>query len=252
MFKFWRWKWFNRFIWKPLGHIFRIRTAVQLLTGSTAISALVAVRQWFTHYWDIASLVLTFVASLVVLGIISIRRSSASENTRRQEQLSLMGPSSTSLQAGLSPMTEENISIAIPVTGPVLIDKKPLGNSHTYAIRGKLKQLPPGCHIWLVTAGIESEQYWPQTSYDVQHNDRTGNWNGRVHTGGGPVRIIALVAPPTTQQFFLYYKQVGDATKNYTPLRRIPAECLNVCEIQVDSNLCAVTPLRSQAAELPD
>lgn len=50
-------------------------------------------------------------------------------------------------------------------------------------------------------------------------------------SGGPNVTIIAVVAPPTSQEFFQYYEKVGSKTA-YEPLERIPAECWNIHEVQ--------------------
>jgi len=128
---------------------------------------------------------------------------------------------------------EEKIKITLPLDGESLIDKQPLGaNSFSYAVRGKLKSLPKGCKIWLLTADEEGKQYWPQGFYPMQYNEATGDWNGRVHVGNSPVQITALVAPSTSQQLFHYFQKRGDETKFYSPLDRIPAECQNVASVR--------------------
>jgi hypothetical protein len=49
--------------------------------------------------------------------------------------------------------------------------------------------------------------------------------------GGANVTIIAVVAPPTSLAFFLYYEKVGSKTA-YEPLEQIPDECRNIHQVQ--------------------
>jgi hypothetical protein len=127
----------------------------------------------------------------------------------------------------------DKIKITLPKHAETLIDKQPLGpNSFSYIVRGTLKSLPDGHMIWLLTADDQTEQYWPQGFQSVQYNQQTGEWQGRVHVGRSPLRIVALVAPPTSQQLFRYFQSRGDETKVYSPLDRIPEECDNIATVQ--------------------
>jgi hypothetical protein len=135
---------------------------------------------------------------------------------------------------------EEKIKITLPSNGEALIDKQPLGQSFSYAVRGTLKSLPEGCKIWLLTS--DQDKYWPQTFYLAQYGEATGNWEGRIHTGSNRLRIIALVASPTSQQFFRYYQKVGnlrqrnqEKTPCYEPLDAIPAECRNLASVNTQT-----------------
>jgi hypothetical protein len=131
------------------------------------------------------------------------------------------------------PSDEERIKITLPLPGEPLIDKQPLGPSaFSYEVRGKLKSLPQGCEIWLLTADDRAERYWPQGFRRVQYKEQTGDWQGRVHAGNSPLRVIALVAPPTSQQLFRYFQKRGDETGYHSPLDRIPEECQNIASVQ--------------------
>jgi hypothetical protein len=128
---------------------------------------------------------------------------------------------------------EEKITITLPQRGEALIDKQPLGPaSFSHLVRGKLKSLPEGHMIWLLTADDRTEHYWPQGFYPVQYDQQTGEWHGRIHAGRSPLRIVALIAPPTSQQLFRYFQKRGDETKFFSPLDKIPAECQNVASVQ--------------------
>src|ERR1700678_352188 len=113
------------------------------------------------------------------------------------------------------------IQITLPRHGEILSEPKPMGPNASYIVRGKLKRLPKGHKIWLLTADERSEQFWPQSFYPVQFDEQSGEWHGRVNAMGmSPLRIFAVIAPPTTQDLFRYFQKRGDETKNYVPLNR--------------------------------
>jgi len=61
---------------------------------------------------------------------------------------------------------EAKIEITAPHHGESLTDPNPLGpGSVSYVVRGKLKTIPEGHQIWLLTADERFEQYWPQGFY---------------------------------------------------------------------------------------
>jgi hypothetical protein len=77
-------------------------------------------------------------------------------------------------------------------------------------------------------ADDEFEQFWPQGFCAVQFDPQSGKWHGRINPAGMPaLQIVAVVAPPSSQDLFRYYQKCGDKTKTFTPLDRIPAECNN-------------------------
>jgi len=138
-----------------------------------------------------------------------------------------------------APLTgEDKIKITLPRNGEALSDKQPKGESFSYVVRGTLKSLPEPCKIWLLVSGLNNN-YWPQTFCPVHYDEATGDWEGRVDIGGtGARRIIALVAPLTSQQLFQYFKKVGDLRRLkkeqppfYEPLDAIPAECGNTASV---------------------
>jgi len=125
------------------------------------------------------------------------------------------------------------IEITAPRSGEILSDPEPLGSGFSYEVRGHLKSLPDGHQIWLLTADERFEQYRPQGFYPVQYDEKTGEWKGRINgSGTSPLRIFAVVAPPTSQDFFRYFQRCGDETKRYSPLNRIPPECRNRHSVQ--------------------
>jgi hypothetical protein len=77
-------------------------------------------------------------------------------------------------------------------------------------------------------------KFWPQTGDPVQFNQTTGEWHGRISEKRPKkrfVKIIAVVAPPTSQQLFRYYGRVGEKT-SWEPLDEIPPECTNQTYVQ--------------------
>ena len=47
------------------------------------------------------------------------------------------------------------------------------------------------------------------------------------------VKIIAVVAPPTAQDFFRYYQKLGrERNYQFEPLNRVPVECTNRASVQ--------------------
>jgi hypothetical protein len=132
--------------------------------------------------------------------------------------------------AGFSP-----IEITYPRTSETLTDPQPLGpKSVSYPVRGTLKRLPKGHEIWLLTQDESTGYVWPQGFVAAQYDPDTKNWEGRVNSRGiANVKIIAVVAPPTSQQYFRYFQRLG-AVRDWTfePLPHVPPECVNVDTVQ--------------------
>ena len=126
------------------------------------------------------------------------------------------------------------IQITSPRPLDMLEDKQPFipgpPNRFTYAVRGKLKRRPENHEIWLLIED-PSGCVWPQGFSRVQHNQDTGDWVGRVHTQFSEPKIVAVVAPPTSVDFFRYYQRVGNKT-NHEALTRVPVECTNWDSVQ--------------------
>src|SRR5208337_1377790 len=99
-----------------------------------------------------------------------------------------------------------------------------------YLVRGSLKQLPRDHKIWLLNANTanRSGDQWPQGFSEVRYD---GRWEGRIFLPYERTDTIvnAVVAPPTSRQFFAYYQQHGNAN----PLKGIPSECKNTAQISV-------------------
>jgi hypothetical protein len=132
------------------------------------------------------------------------------------------------------PSEPTNIYITSPRPLEFLEDKQPLGKAFSYPVRGTLKQLPRDHEIWLLTEGHRGGVY-PQGFREglVQFDSQKGEWVGRVAVTTRQVKIIAVVAPPTSQDFFKYYQMIGNK-RNYEfeRLPRVPPECTNTVWVQ--------------------
>jgi hypothetical protein len=146
------------------------------------------------------------------------------------------------------PPSEDQIEILSPERDQVLSDPQPWG----YPVSGRLTRLPSDQHeIWLLVSYEGIVKCYPQTC-PVEYNSQTGVWKGRINPAGeSPLWIIAVVAPPTSQAFFGYYKRRGDELRErvqnfglehpektllieaYAPLDRVPPECTNMDTVQV-------------------
>lgn len=138
------------------------------------------------------------------------------------------------ISAGARRLLRWQIKINYPRTGEVLQGAEPQGRGFTYPIRGTLRHLPKGREIWLLTQNESTGNVWPQGSTPVQYNPDTKSWEGRIHWGDGiNLRIIAVVAPPTSQDYFRYFQKLGTMREwKYEPLLRVPPECRNSDAVQ--------------------
>jgi hypothetical protein len=133
-------------------------------------------------------------------------------------------------------LSDRQIKITHPRPQGVLTKPEKMGGSFSYPVSGTLKHLPKGHEIWVLTQNERTGQVWPQGFFMAQYNRETGMWMGKVNGSGGPmIRIIAVVAPPTSQDFFRYFQKLG-TLRNYQfePLTRVPLECSNYDSVQVE------------------
>jgi hypothetical protein len=126
------------------------------------------------------------------------------------------------------------IKITHPRPGETLTDPEPLGGGQAFPFRGTLGRLPKGKEIWLLTEDESTGLFWPQGFFNVQYDHQRKSWLGKISSGGRKnIRIVAVVAPPTSQDFFRYYQLVGQKRGyQFEPLRRVPAECQNHASVQ--------------------
>jgi hypothetical protein len=126
---------------------------------------------------------------------------------------------------------QDKIQITFPVSGGVLEKPEPRWEGFTYEVRGTLKLLPKDHEICLLNASNEKDdaKQWPQPR--VKYNSLSGEWEGRIYLprSNTDTVINAVVAPPTAQLLFEYYRQYGDAER---PLPRIPPDCENKAQVR--------------------
>ena len=126
------------------------------------------------------------------------------------------------------------IEITHPRPSETLTNLGAFGNHQMVCeVRGKLKRLPKGHLIWLLTQEPLYGKVWPQGLSQVQYNPSTKEWSGKVTGNHGKESIIiAVVAPPTSIEFFRYYERVGEKHNDYQALDGIPTECSNNFSVQ--------------------
>ena len=137
--------------------------------------------------------------------------------------------------AALERVLGRRIRITSPRPLEILGPPPPHGGLTPFLVRGTLKPQPPlGHEIWLLTEVVQLGEFWPQGGHHdrVKYNYLDGTWEGRVNAGDNNFRIHAVVAPPTSDDFFKYYHNMGEICGKWVPLKRIPIECKNRTEVQ--------------------
>jgi hypothetical protein len=139
--------------------------------------------------------------------------------------------------SGLTAASRRVLGLQIQITHPgpqqTLSEGKPLGRHQSFPVRGTLKRLPRGHEIWLLVQDEPTGLVWPQGFSTVQFTPQTGIWAGRINgMAKKQLRIIAAVAPPTSQDFFRYFQEVGNNQNKFEPLKRMPPECRNWASVQ--------------------
>ena len=124
------------------------------------------------------------------------------------------------------------IRITHPREGETLMDpERCVPGGLCFQVRGTLKSLAENHEIWLLLAD-DAGRIWPQGFFAVHYDPYLKSWMGKINGAGRTyVKIIAVVAPPTSQDFFHYYQEQGRST-NFQPLNRLPAECLNAASVR--------------------
>jgi hypothetical protein len=139
-----------------------------------------------------------------------------------------------SIMAFCRRMTGRRIQITHPRPQAALTDPEGTGPWHHYPVRGTLGRLPANHEIWLLTEDEVTGRVWPQGFFRVQFDPHLKTWMGKINGTSGPqVKITAVLAPPTSQDFFRYFQKVGGLRGHeYEPLNRIPVECTNRASVQ--------------------
>ena len=102
-----------------------------------------------------------------------------------------------------------------------------------HPVHGTLKHLPKGHKIWLLVIDEKTGKTWPQGFASVEFSKEQGTWSGYINVWGWQnVTVAAVVAPPTSQEYFNYFQRVGSKT-NHEPILGIPAECKHRDLVQV-------------------
>jgi hypothetical protein len=135
----------------------------------------------------------------------------------------------------LEARVDDQIRITSPLDGQLLDDKErePRHKGFTYVVRGTLEHLPANHWIWLLNINENFDQVWPQI---IRVKYRQGEWEGRIYLSPYQERVIivAVVAPPTSQDLFRLYAQSLSDRKQELPLRpltRIPDEIKNFAQV---------------------
>lgn len=136
-------------------------------------------------------------------------------------------------KAGMHRLLGNGIKIVIPGSDGLLSQPEDFYGGKAYIVRGTLKRLPKDHRIWLLTEEYAGAPIRPHGFFPVIYNETDRTWWGKVNSMGKQrFRLIAVVAPPTSDDFFTYYQKVGMSTR-FEPLKRIPPECRNMAFVQV-------------------
>lgn len=102
-----------------------------------------------------------------------------------------------------------------------------------HVVSGTLKHLPKDHRIWLLVLD-KSGRAWPQGLATVEYDKTKGTWKGFINAmGSHEVNIVAVIAPPTSQDYFEYFERMGrDFKTGYQPIARVPPECKKRDSIQ--------------------
>jgi hypothetical protein len=135
-------------------------------------------------------------------------------------------------KAGVNRLLGGRIKITVPGGDGILSQPEPFYGGQAYVVRGTLKRLPRGHQIWLLTEDYPGGPVRPHGFFPIIYNDKEHTWWGRINPMGKQrFKLVPVVAPPTSHEFFTYYQQVGKAT-GFEALKRIPPECRNMAAVQ--------------------
>ena len=148
------------------------------------------------------------------------------------------GVAGNAIWSAISATARRLVGRQIVITGPrpqeTLSGGEPLGGGLCFPVRGTLKGLANNQEIWLLTQDETTGLVWPQGFFPVQFDPERGTWMGKIDgSGRKQVKIVAVVAPPTSQDLFRYFQALGPK-RNYQfePLQRVPVECTNRDSVQ--------------------
>ncbi len=114
----------------------------------------------------------------------------------------------------------------ITITSPrsVLEGGEPREGARSYPVLGTLTHLPSDHKIWVLNESDIGEVY-PQDKV-VWRSERS-EWEGStfVWNTQNSTKMVAVVAPPTSDELFQFYRDVVKETKKAVPIPRLPDEC---------------------------
>ena len=128
----------------------------------------------------------------------------------------------------------QQIAITKPRPGEDLTDPEPLGAGRSFPVEGTFQRVPKRHDIWLLVEDELTGRVWPQGFFHVQIDRNQQRWHGRVNAmGRGHIKIVVVIAPPTSQDYFGYFQMVGrQSENNFTPIPRVPPECTKRDSVQ--------------------
>ncbi len=123
----------------------------------------------------------------------------------------------------------KQVTITHPQPNAVLTEPKPFKGITAYPVRGTYRHLPKGHQVWLLTQDETiGRRIYPQGFFHVHLNPRDKTWHGLIDGGTRQqINVIAVIAPPTSQEYFQYFEYVGREVRNgvFEPIPKIPDEC---------------------------
>jgi hypothetical protein len=111
----------------------------------------------------------------------------------------------------------DQIKITYPQPGEILSSGAPMENGRKFYVWGALKGKPQDHEVWILIQD-DSGKVWPQCNAAIfDAGSRT--WSGWINPGRrSEVRIVAVVAPPTSHIFSQYFQKLGDQNRKRVPL----------------------------------
>jgi hypothetical protein len=131
----------------------------------------------------------------------------------------------TSVEEEFKRLLGHRITIDQPLAGDVLHPERPFQDGALYRVSGGLHHLDPQHKVRLAVENAATGEFWPQGHEDIEL-DALGRWSGLVYIASEQqaARLYALIAPPTTVEFWDYYRRAGSRSGVWAPLMSLPCE----------------------------
>ena len=138
----------------------------------------------------------------------------------------------TSFLVGGRWVTGNRIEITSPREREVaLSERREESGPHAYRVRGRLKRKPAMADVWLLVEDESTGCVWPQVR--AEYDKVTREWSGLVWDLRKPsAKIVAVVAPRTSDDFFSYYSKHARTT-DWASISRLPSEITNSAFVRV-------------------